>query len=144
MQPDQTCLFCKMAKGIIPVSKIFENDSFFCIRDIHPQAKVHFLVIPKKHIPSLAEAFSEGKQGEGELMGALLETATQVARQQGLLPGGFRCVVNTQKDAGQTVFHIHLHVLGGESLKSGFGCVTIRIPDQKYFLCGGASSGRGG
>lgn len=125
MQQDIDCLFCRMANGSIPVPKVFENEAFFCIRDIHPQAKDHFLVIPKRHIPSLVEVFPSQAQGEIEkdiqLMGSLFETATRVARQQGLLPGGFRCVINTQRDAGQTVFHVHLHVLGGEPLSSGFG-----------------------
>src|SRR5689334_2056961 len=99
MQQDQDCIFCKMANGAIPVSKVFENDSAFCIRDIHPQAKEHFLVIPKKHISSLPEAFPSDAQGDVNLIGSLFETATRLAKNQGLLPGGFRCVINTQKDA---------------------------------------------
>ncbi len=115
------CLFCKMIVGESPVPKVYEDDSFICIRDIHPQAKIHLLVIPKKHISSLMTAFPEGSAGESELMGNLFAVAAQIARQHGLLPGGYRSVINTERDAGQTVFHIHLHLLGGESLSGSFG-----------------------
>src|SRR4051794_26874267 len=110
------CLFCKMIQGAIPVPKVYEDESFICIRDIQPQAKTHLLVIPKHHVSSLSDAFPEKGSGMDGMVGKLFETATRVARQEGLLPGGFRSVINTEKNAGQTVFHIHLHILGGEML----------------------------
>ena len=117
----QNCLFCKMSRGEIPVPKVFENERFFCIRDIQPQAKTHLLVIPKEHLPSLREAFAEGGPARNELLGELFQVGTRIARQQGILESGFRTVLNTGNHAGQTVHHIHLHLLGGESLKGGFG-----------------------
>jgi histidine triad (HIT) family protein len=122
----ETCLFCKMADGEIKVPKIYEDAAFFCIKDIHPQAKEHLLVIPKVHIETLDMAFSANVSQSTELenirlVGKLFEVGTQVARQCGLLPGGFRSVINTGPNSGQTVFHIHLHLLGGEVLNSHFG-----------------------
>jgi histidine triad (HIT) family protein len=115
------CIFCKIIQGAISSPRVYEDDTFICIRDIRPQAKTHLLVIPKRHIASLDDAFpAQGKQ-ESELMGKLLEAGTRIARQQGLLPGGFRSVINTLRDGGQTVFHIHLHILGGAVLQEGFG-----------------------
>jgi histidine triad (HIT) family protein len=105
-----------MIQGQVDVPKVYEDNDFICIRDIHPQAKAHFLVIPKTHIESLAEAFS--REPQIALMGKLLAVGTQVAEQEGLLPSGFRSVINTGREAGQSVFHIHLHILGGQSLAS--------------------------
>lgn len=110
------CIFCKIVKGVIPAPRIFEDEGFICIRDIQPQAKTHLLVIPKEHVASLDTAFPESGASKTELVGKLLEAGTKVARQNGLLPGGFRAVVNTGKDGGQTVFHLHLHILGGDAL----------------------------
>jgi len=120
MEKTGDCIFCKMITGEIPSPRIYEDEFFICVRDIRPQAKVHLLVIPKEHISSLAAAFPENASGKSELMGRLLETSTKVARQLGLLPSGFRLVINTEKGAGQTVFHIHVHVLGGELLRGTF------------------------
>ena len=110
------CLFCKIIAGTIPAPKLFENDEFICIRDIRPQAKTHLLVIPKKHLDSLDTAFPKDGKSESALIGNLLEAGTQIARKQGLLPAGFRAVINTGRDGGQTVFHLHLHLLGGTVL----------------------------
>lgn len=109
------CLFCKMAQGVIQVPKVYEDESFFCIRDIQPQAKVHLLVIPKQHFASLDEVYPVGG-GHPELVGGLFQVGVQVAREQGLLPDGFRSIINTHEAAGQTVFHLHLHIQGGEKL----------------------------
>jgi histidine triad (HIT) family protein len=114
------CIFCKMAHGDIPVAKIFEDADFFCIRDIHPQANVHLLVIAKKHVRSLAAAFPEDAKENALWVGRILEVGTRVARQEGLLPQGFRSVINTEKHGGQTVFHLHMHLLGGEELRGSF------------------------
>ncbi len=115
------CLFCKMAKGSLPVNKVYEDEDFFCIRDIEPQAKTHLLVMPKKHVVSLVDVFSSNSGESEKLVGRLFSVATEVAKKEGLLPGGFRSVINTDRNAGQTVFHLHLHILGGEPLKGGFG-----------------------
>jgi histidine triad (HIT) family protein len=110
-----------MIAGTIPVPKLYEDESFICIRDIRPQAKTHLLVIPKRHLSSLDAAFPEKGEGHSQLIGDLFAVATRIARDQGLLPDGFRTVINTHAHAGQTVFHIHLHLLGGEVLHGGFG-----------------------
>jgi histidine triad (HIT) family protein len=108
------CLFCKMIQGVIPVTRIYEDDLCICIRDIHPQAETHLLVIPKVHVASLDLAFPEKGVAMTSLIGGLFERALSIARQQGLLPAGFRTIINTNEAGGQTVFHLHLHILGGE------------------------------
>jgi histidine triad (HIT) family protein len=115
------CIFCKIMEGRIPANRVYEDDRFVCIEDIRPQAKHHYLVMPREHVASLDDAFPEKGAGRAELVGALFEAGTRVARKQGLLPGGFRAVINTNEDGGQTVFHIHLHILGGGPLKGTFG-----------------------
>lgn len=117
--PDVNCLFCKMVDGTIPVEKIFENEGVISIRDIHPQAKSHFLVIPKTHIASVFHAFEEPAKGR-TIVGDLFAAAAVIAREQGLMPEGFRSVLNTNEFGGQTVPHLHLHLLGGEKLKGSF------------------------
>jgi histidine triad (HIT) family protein len=114
------CVFCKIARGEIPAPRLAENDEFLCIRDIHPQAREHLLVLPKEHIESLAEMFPHASEGRPKLMGRMLDFATQVAWERGLLPAGFRTVINTGKQGGQTVFHLHVHLLGGEPLGGSF------------------------
>ena len=109
---DQTCLFCKIVAGAIPAEKVYEDDGTVAFRDINPQAPVHVLVIPRVHIASLDDA---GEADEAKL-GQLMLAAARVARQEGLSEGGYRTVVNTGAGAGQSVFHIHLHVLGGRAL----------------------------
>ncbi|MEO5968774.1 MAG: histidine triad nucleotide-binding protein [Bdellovibrionia bacterium] len=115
-----TCIFCKMIQGVIPVTKVYEDDLCICIRDINPQAKTHLLVIPKEHVESLDSAFPEKGVSQASLMGLLYERVVTIARDQGLLPGGFRTVINTNENGGQTVFHLHLHILGGERLRGSF------------------------
>ncbi len=110
------CVFCKIIAGVIPSPRVYEDESIVCIRDIQPHAKKHLLVIPKQHIHSLNEAFPEGAAGEIELMGRLLKVGVHVARLEGIADTGFRSVFNTGKNGTQTVFHIHLHILGGEML----------------------------
>jgi histidine triad (HIT) family protein len=114
------CLFCKMIHGQIPVPRVFENEAVICIKDIRPQAKIHLLVIPKEHVPSLEEAFPAHGSSKSELIGKLFQAATEIARKENLLPRGFRSVINTKDDAGQTVHHLHLHLLGGEPLNGDF------------------------
>lgn len=105
------CLFCKIAAGAIPVQKLFEDDTIMAFADIHPQAPVHVLIIPRKHIDSLAHL----SPGDEMLLGRMHAVAKQVAEQQGL-HNGFRTVMNTGDGGGQTVPHLHLHLLGGRPM----------------------------
>jgi len=105
------CLFCKIGSGAIPAAKLYEDDELLAFRDINPQAPHHFLVIPKKHISGPGALTAT----EAELTGKLIAKAGELARQQGI-GDGFRLVINNGADAGQTVFHLHLHVLGGRPM----------------------------
>lgn len=107
------CIFCKIAAGQIPVTPLYKDEDAVAIRDINPQAPAHALVLPRRHfqdLPALVAA------GEARLAGRLLEVAAQVARDLGLGEQGYRLVVNTGEHGGQTVPHLHLHVLGGRHL----------------------------
>jgi histidine triad (HIT) family protein len=106
-----SCLFCKIIKGDIPSDKLYEDDDVFAFRDISPQAPVHFLVIPKKHLsgPAAVAAADEG------LIGKMMRVGAQIAGQEGV-GDAFRVVFNNGAGAGQTVFHIHMHILGGRPL----------------------------
>lgn len=106
------CIFCKIAQGQIPVQKLAEDEHGLAFPDLNPQAPTHALVIPKKHLASLAEV----GDADWPLVGALHALAVKVAKAKGLAPGGFRTVTNTGPDAGQTVFHLHLHLLGGRAM----------------------------
>jgi len=103
------CLFCKIITGEIPSKKIYEDEDVFAFHDISPQAPIHFLVIPKKHIPHVMEL----KEEDSTLMGKMLFQAQKIAKELGLEPNGARFVFNCKESACQTVWHIHLHVLGG-------------------------------
>lgn len=105
------CLFCRMASGEIPVAKVHEDDLVFAIRDINPQAPTHVLVMPVAHVGSAAEL----TEAHGRLLGRLFETAARIAHQDGL-DGGFRLVTNIGPDAGQSVPHLHIHLLGGRAM----------------------------
>lgn len=107
MQLDD-CIFCKIACGKIPCAKIYEDDDVIAFNDINPKAPIHFLIIPKKHIASLADA----KPEDAQLLGKIINLVPVLAKQQGC-DGGFRTVINTGKDGGQEVAHLHVHVLGG-------------------------------
>ncbi|MFL6333680.1 MAG: histidine triad nucleotide-binding protein [Pyrinomonadaceae bacterium] len=108
----EDCIFCKIVAGEIPAAKIYEDERAVAFRDINPQAPTHALVIPRAHVASLNEA---GETDEA-LLGHLLLVAARVARDEGHADGGYRTVINTGAGAGQTVFHIHVHLLGGRSL----------------------------
>ena len=105
------CLFCKIAAGDIPATVIAEDNRFVAFRDIDPQAPTHVLVIPRSHIASLNEA------SDADLVGSLLLFAKRIAAQEGLTERGYRVVLNTNSEAGQAVFHIHAHVLGGRVMQ---------------------------
>lgn len=104
------CIFCKVASGAIPAELLYTDEHCVAFRDIHPQAPTHVLVIPKRHVADLPALFASNEVGD--LPGHLLRVATQVAKQEGLHDSGFRVVVNTGAHAGQSVHHLHLHVLG--------------------------------
>jgi histidine triad (HIT) family protein len=104
------CLFCKIAAGEIPAEKLYEDDDMLAFRDIAPQAPVHFLVIPKKHIQDPSGVGT----GDEALIGKMMRTGSKVAKDNGI--SDYRLVFNNGAGAGQTVFHIHMHVLGGRSL----------------------------
>ncbi len=106
------CLFCRIIAGEIPAAKVYEDERAFAFRDINPQAPTHILVIPRKHLASLNEATAE----EEALLGHLQCVAVKLAADEGLAEKGFRTVINTGADAGQTVFHIHVHLLGGRPM----------------------------
>lgn len=103
------CLFCKIAAGEIPSAEVYSDDEFYAFRDINPAAPSHVLLIPRKHIAKITDA----GVGETDLLGKMLLRANVVAEREGLTTTGFRCVLNCGKHAGQEVFHIHLHILGG-------------------------------
>lgn len=103
------CLFCKMANGTIPVKKVYEDDALFAIEDINPVAPVHILIIPKAHVANALELTPEHDQ----LIGSVHRVAASLARERGVAEDGFRLVNNTNRNAGQSVFHIHFHLLGG-------------------------------
>jgi histidine triad (HIT) family protein len=105
------CLFCKIAAGTLPVTRLYEDEHVLAFPDIHPQAPTHILVIPKQHLASAAHATPQ----ETPLLGQLLAAATEVARQQ-TLGNGYRLVINTGADGGQTVDHLHVHLLGGRPM----------------------------
>lgn len=106
------CLFCRMLDGEIPSDKVFEDERVYAFRDINPQAPTHILVIPRKHIASLNELGEE----DTALMGELISAGARIARQEGLADQGYRSVINTGEQGGQSVHHIHLHILGGRAL----------------------------
>jgi histidine triad (HIT) family protein len=105
---DSECLFCRIAAGEIPAEKLYEDDEILVLRDIHPAAPTHALVIPKRHIATFADLAPE----QDGLAGRLLRVAARVARQEGL-DAGYRLVGNCGRQAGQEVLHIHVHLLGG-------------------------------
>ncbi|MCC6276974.1 MAG: histidine triad nucleotide-binding protein [Oligoflexia bacterium] len=106
------CLFCKIVDGAIPAAKVFENETVLAFKDIQPQAKVHYLFIPKKHYSNLNEI----KEGEMSVMASVYGAIAQVAKKEGFDSTGYRTVINTNGHGCQSVFHVHVHVLAGEQL----------------------------
>jgi histidine triad (HIT) family protein len=106
-----SCLFCRIIDGSIPSKAVYQDDQCYAFADIRPQAPVHVLVVPRQHITSIADAEKE----HGALMGHLLWAAAEIARFKGLT-SGYRTVINTGEDGGQTVDHVHVHLLGGRPL----------------------------
>lgn len=109
------CIFCKIAAGTIPSRKVYENDKALAFEDIHPMAPVHVIIIPKRHVATLMDV------GAGEMadLQAMMTAAQEVARLKKVDQRGFRLVTNCNKEGGQVVFHLHMHLLGGLKLKDG-------------------------
>jgi histidine triad (HIT) family protein len=104
------CLFCRIVAGEIPAKLVMETEECVAFRDVNPQAPVHVLVIPREHVPSLNDA------RDAVMIGKMQQLAAQIARSEGIAERGYRTVINTNSDAGQTVFHLHLHLLGGRHM----------------------------
>jgi histidine triad (HIT) family protein len=109
---EQDCLFCRIVAGEIPSDIIYNDERSIAFRDINPQAPVHVLVVPREHMESLDEA----TQKDEAMLGHLLRVAARVANEQGLSESGYRTVINTGAGVGQSVFHLHVHLLGGRSM----------------------------
>ncbi|MGZ5051068.1 MAG: histidine triad nucleotide-binding protein [Methylobacter sp.] len=104
------CLFCKMATGVIKPDVVFEDDDVLAFRDINPQAPTHILIIPKRHIATLNDL------DDAALGGKILQTAAQLAKQEGIAEAGYRTAFNCNHNGGQAVYHLHLHLLGGRQM----------------------------
>jgi len=111
------CIFCKIIKGDIPSTNVFRDEQVTAFRDLNPAAPTHILLVPNKHIDSINMLTSDDEQ----LIGHLFTAAKQLAAQEGIAEGGYRLIINTNVHAGQTVFHIHLHLLGGALMKHPMG-----------------------
>lgn len=107
------CLFCKIAEKEVPATLVAETDRWVAFRDINPQAPTHLLIIPRKHVASLNDVLG----GDAELVGELFLAAKEIAAREGIAESGYRVVLNTNAGAGQSVFHLHLHVLGGRRMR---------------------------
>jgi histidine triad (HIT) family protein len=107
-----SCLFCKITKHELPSKAVYEDDRVYAFHDIHPQAPVHVLICPKKHVATLNDVGAE----DAPLLAYMFEVARKIADQLGIAQKGYRTVINVNADAGQTVFHLHLHVIGGRKL----------------------------
>jgi histidine triad (HIT) family protein len=108
MSSDPNCIFCRIVRGEIPARKIFEDDEILAFHDVRPAAPIHFLVIPKLHLPSLAQA----EEGHAPLLGRMLALTGRLASEQGATDG-FRTIINTGRVGRQEVYHLHIHVVGG-------------------------------
>ena len=107
----EDCMFCKIVSGSIPIASLFENEEFIAFRDIHPQAPVHALLIPKVHYATLMDIDDVG------LLGRSLRAVQETVRNLGIADEGFRTVLNTRDNGGQTVYHVHWHILGGRFMQ---------------------------
>jgi histidine triad (HIT) family protein len=108
---DPNCLFCRIVSGEIPAKVVHETPETVAFRDINPQAPYHVLVIPREHVPTLNDVTDPA------MIGRLAAVAAELAKKEGFAEGGYRTVINTNADAGQTVFHVHLHMLAGRTFK---------------------------
>lgn len=106
------CLFCRIAAGDVPAAIVHRDEHMIAFKDINPQAPMHVLIVPRRHVASLDEL----AESDDQLVGEMVRRAAAIAREHGHADGGYRTVFNTNANAGQTVFHIHLHVLGGRAM----------------------------
>jgi histidine triad (HIT) family protein len=111
------CIFCKIIAGEIPSTQVYRDEQVIAFRDINPVSPTHVLIIPNKHIASVNELKSDDEQ----LMGHLFTVAKEIAVQEGVAESGYRLIINTGPDGGQEVFHIHLHLLGGQRMRHPMG-----------------------
>jgi histidine triad (HIT) family protein len=111
-QRDPECVFCKIASGEIPTALLYEDEDVVVFPDINPITPIHLLVIPRKHITSLADITDE----DIRLIGKMTRVANQVAREQGIAENGYRITINSGADSGQIIFHLHMHLMGGRRL----------------------------
>jgi histidine triad (HIT) family protein len=117
MTDSNECIFCRIVRGDFGTELVAENASAVAFRDLDPKAPTHVLVVPRRHVSSLPELSSE----DATLAGELLSLASEVAKREGIDESGYRVLTNTGADAGQTVFHLHFHVLGGKRMTAGLG-----------------------
>ena len=110
MAESRTCIFCRIARGEIPAQIVMNNKEIAAFKDLNPQAPVHILIIPKKHVTSLDDST------DSDLVGRMMALAAAIARQEGIAKGGYRTVINTGKNGGQSVDHLHIHLLGGRQM----------------------------
>ena len=113
----EDCIFCKIAQGVIPSRKVYEDEVVLAFEDVNPVAPVHVVVIPKQHIPTLMDVTPESMN----CVKSMIAAAQEVARIKGVDKKGFRTVINCNEEGGQVVFHLHMHVLGGRKLRGGMG-----------------------
>jgi len=106
----ESCIFCRIAHGEIPAQMVANNKEIVAFRDLNPQAPVHILIVPKKHVASLDDAT------DAQLLGQMMSLAAAIARQEKIAKTGYRTVINTGKDGGQSVDHLHIHLLGGRAM----------------------------
>jgi histidine triad (HIT) family protein len=111
------CVFCKIVKGEIPSEKLYSDELVTAFRDINPSAPIHILIIPNKHIPSVNDLTDADEQ----VMGHIFMAAKKIAKQEGIAESGYRLIMNTGSDGRQEVFHIHMHLLGGQKMRHPMG-----------------------
>jgi histidine triad (HIT) family protein len=109
----EDCIFCKIIAGSIPCTKVYEDEWILAFDDIHPVAPVHVVIVPKEHVPTLLEIKSE----QTKLISHLIDAVQKVARIKGIDQRGFKTVINTNKEGGQVIFHLHVHVVGGGNIR---------------------------
>jgi histidine triad (HIT) family protein len=111
------CIFCQIVSGKIPSDTVYQNEGVVAFRDIKPQAPVHIIIIPKRHIPSLTHL----SEADSSLVGRMVAIANQIAKEEGVAQNGYRLVINCGKEGGQLVPHLHMHLLGGRRLSDQLG-----------------------
>ncbi len=114
---DENCLFCRISRGEIPSTKVYEDEQVFAFEDIHPMAPVHVIVIPKRHIPTLMDVSADTMSD----LAAMMAAAQKIAKLKSIDEKGFRIVINCNEEGGQVIYHLHMHVLGGCRLRDDVG-----------------------